>query len=229
MEAFAIVLSILLAFAIEAGWDARKESAEETRALESLVSEFEANRSVVEQAIQRHDSILVAARLLAEISTGAAAPPEGAAEMNRIFGLALTRGQSTHYASGTLSALLASGDIELISNPEIRSRVAAWPSVLEEALEDEQTSLRAREQFYVPYVIENVPSFYLLGPSPSATALQSVFSEIAEVLGNDRLEGILGYRITLHMNAGSELQRVRVALSDLISLIREELEGSGSA
>jgi len=218
-----IVGSILLAFGIDAWWEGRQERAEETRALESLVSELQENLGVVDQAMQRHDSIVDAAALLARMSKGEVSPPANGAEMLRIFRFSLSRMQSTNFPSGSLTALLASGEIGLIRNSEIRSRVAAWPSVVEEVLEDEQMSLRASEQVYLPFIAAHVPSYYLVGAGVAEQ--QQAAAEISETLGSDQLEGLLGQRIIRHENVLGDFGRMRTTLSELIKLIGEELEG----
>lgn len=51
IEGIAVVLSILLAFAIDAWWDEQKERSEEREVIESLYVEFEANRDEAESVI----------------------------------------------------------------------------------------------------------------------------------------------------------------------------------
>ena len=55
IEAAAIVVSILLAFAIDAWWNEQQERAEEREVLESLYVEFEANREEAAAVISFHD------------------------------------------------------------------------------------------------------------------------------------------------------------------------------
>lgn len=55
VEASVIVGSILLAFGIDAWWDARMELAEEQRYLEGLDAEFTENIDILESVIARHE------------------------------------------------------------------------------------------------------------------------------------------------------------------------------
>ena len=65
-EGAAIVVSILLAFWIQAWWDGVQESAEEGRLLVDLRGEFQENRTLLDAAIQSHERHLTNAQRLLE-------------------------------------------------------------------------------------------------------------------------------------------------------------------
>lgn len=64
IESTAIILSILLAFAIDAGWDAFKERKQERVFLESLLSDFEEARGSIEESNETHANFIASARRL---------------------------------------------------------------------------------------------------------------------------------------------------------------------
>lgn len=55
-EAAVIVGSILLAFAIDAGWDTYRERSDEQAVLASLEDEFVANLELLEKVVGRHEA-----------------------------------------------------------------------------------------------------------------------------------------------------------------------------
>ena len=56
-----IVISILLAFGIEAWWDGRQERVEERQALEALARDFESAAEEIDQVLLVMDSVAIAA------------------------------------------------------------------------------------------------------------------------------------------------------------------------
>lgn len=134
-EGFAIVASILLAFAIDAWWDGLQERRDEVAVLGSLLGEFEANSARIPASIARHDRFVAAAdeviRILRET-------PDGEIAMIADTLLAVT---SVHHSfepvSGALQAVLQSGDLHLIENRTLRELLAKWPSRVVDATENE--------------------------------------------------------------------------------------------
>lgn len=52
-ESSAIVISILLAFSIDAWWTERQETVREERQIQALIAEFEGNRSTLDYDLDR--------------------------------------------------------------------------------------------------------------------------------------------------------------------------------
>jgi len=125
-EGAAIVVSILLAFAIDAAWQHRGEVAEEREILVGLEAEFVdlGERLEVWAGMNREGS-----RLIEEYLSG------GAAQMSReelesVFVHAMLANVLDQ--GGALDALLTSGRLERISDRNIRVRLAKWPDWLED-------------------------------------------------------------------------------------------------
>jgi hypothetical protein len=71
LEATAIVVSILLAFSIDAWWNERQENVREKHQIQALITEFEGNRNHVEselEALQEHTSNLQRLRFYGQFS-----------------------------------------------------------------------------------------------------------------------------------------------------------------
>lgn len=125
-EAAAIVLSILLAFAIDAWWDARQEQAEEREILIGLQAEFVDLRGRLDLwANMNRDGI----RFIEEFLAG---PVEGMDPVSVESAIVYSYFVNVLDQGGALDALLASGRLERISDRDIRVKLAKWPDWLED-------------------------------------------------------------------------------------------------
>lgn len=135
VEATAIVTSILLAFAIDAWWDAHLERIEERRILASLKAEFLTNAKQIPEFIEIHqrtaDRTAELLNAMKEVRPGTTLS-YSAAKLMHVLGH-----PSTDPQRGALDALLQSGELRYISNTAIRERLAAWPRMVVDATENE--------------------------------------------------------------------------------------------
>ena len=125
-EAVAIVVSILLAFWIDAWWDARQDQSEEREILIGLHAEFiDLRRRLDIWAGMNREGI----RLIEEFLAG---PVEDMDPESVEGALLYSYLVNVLDQGGALDALLASGRLELISDRDIRIRLAKWPDWLED-------------------------------------------------------------------------------------------------
>ena len=125
-----IVVSILLAFAIDASWDARSAARDEAALLDAIRADMTTNLEaldrylgVMEALSQRIDNFLAATpAALGDLE------PETAAPLVRAF-----------IVSGTFTPLdgaLRTSDLSAIGNLELRTDLGAWLRLVEDAAED---------------------------------------------------------------------------------------------
>lgn len=126
-EAGVIMLSILAAFAVDAWWDGRKDYNRAQGEVASLRSEFEAIDRELTRAAEELQTALEATHELARL-----AGPQPAPLTDAQFGLLFTRSLSINAVqlpTGALANVLASGDLPLLRDLELQSRLASWPSI----------------------------------------------------------------------------------------------------
>ena len=129
-----IVVSILLAFAIEASWDARSERMEEEAVVEGLREEFEVNLRQLDEMLteyQRQDSLL---RRFFDLAT-----PDTEDEAEREVGrfvLALLWADEFDASTGTLEMMLSAGRLDLISSSELRNVLWTWKKQYEDTQDE---------------------------------------------------------------------------------------------
>jgi hypothetical protein len=153
VEAAAIVVSILLAFAIDAWWDNRKEAILERELLAVLQIEFKQNVNLLRDARDRYEKRYLDARnLLAYLD--AASDSSNSAELERLV-RSLWESKSVHLETGAYDAA-AAGDLRLISDNELRSHLAAWPSYVAEWAEEDDALFQYRRNFLLPYMFGKI-------------------------------------------------------------------------
>ncbi len=158
VEALAIVLSILLAFAIDAGWDSMKERERESIVLQGVLADFQRTRpDLVERLATarrlRHNSVLLRDLLAEAAGQGRIAVPDTVI-------LSVIGAPTFQPATNTLDAALASGEIDLIRDDEIRRELAQWRTTLSDTFESEQEVRRIGTDRLEPMLSRDVA----LGP-----------------------------------------------------------------
>ena len=140
VEAVAIVLSILLAFAIDAWWDEQKEREVEHRTLQALQRDLIASNDELDKLLQA----------LADVRTNysrfqSATPAELAQidpEAVRPFVISLVTPASFEPVTATHDALSSDGRLGLISDPELLTQLSNWQRALDD-LEENSADLHA--------------------------------------------------------------------------------------
>jgi hypothetical protein len=134
LEGAVIVVSILLAFSIDTWWDNRIEQQREREQLVSMRAEFQADLSgldAVLASVQHH-----AKNLESFIAMLKAAGNEPVLIPARLLGSAITW-RTSDVSISALEALMASGDLNLLRNAELRANLAGLPAFLLDVTEDE--------------------------------------------------------------------------------------------
>ncbi len=129
-----IVVSILLAFAIDAGWDELLERREEVEVLRALAEEFGANRAEAASTIDAHErsAVLVVGVSLLTASEVRTLPPDSVALI--IASMASPR--TFDPVRGTLDALIGSGRLELVGDEALRRALVVFLNFVDDSQED---------------------------------------------------------------------------------------------
>jgi hypothetical protein len=136
VEGVTIVASILLAFAIDAWWDGRLQRAAERAAIVGLVQDFEANTELLDDALRATSASMdriwrVSTLTDAEI---AATPVDSA----QVYLFSLWVPTTFDSRDATLDALIASGNLDLIRDAQLRGILARWKNLVTDATEESE-------------------------------------------------------------------------------------------
>lgn len=226
VESVAIILSILLAFAIDAGWDAVKDRNREKAFLVSLLSEFEETRGRIDVSIDRHLQFIDLARQLIDFH-GGDAPDIDAEVLETMLGQVFFDWGSLYLPSGSRDALFASADIEIISNEELRAMLAAWPSRVADAAEDDIWIANDVMNNLAPYLNSKIRTRNVARLTSSAATenIPKLESVNYDALRNDPLfDNLVTFRILNETYALGENRQLVEAVDEIIRVIKKELD-----
>jgi len=135
VEGAAVVLSILLAFWIDAAWEQRQEQEADLTRLRALHSELQAHKVLLAEATSAHRATVEYGYELIGLLT----PEPTADEAARIT--ELLNGLLSYYRInapfGSLQTATASGAIARMQNVKLASALASWPTVIEDLVEEQ--------------------------------------------------------------------------------------------
>jgi len=227
-EGFAIVVSILLAFGIQAWWELRSDRRAELVLLEGLRADFVANNDRIAEQLTFHGRLVGSAeRLLADIRSR----PVGTQVAVPDSALAAVLASPTYDPlTSTLDAALASGDIELIENTRVRETLADWRRVAADMRANELAVRDVVHNSVVPLLseqarlavnFENVVD-WSLGDAKARAALSSVQS----IRVTSQLEGAVGLQLYNSRFVARDLEQLAALQADLVAAIEASLRDS---
>lgn len=230
VEAFVIVASILLAFAIDASWDARKERVEEAEILAGLQREFTDYQARLESGIAQHRRMLAGmAAILASIEDGDWTSTEW--DMDEAIGQLFTP-PTSDLGNGVRDALVQGGRLELLSDPILRERLAQWPAFHEELVDDQLFSRELVLRQVVPYLSRqgvDLSAVLLAGtmvvepgedPWPGGISRVSADPAAARrLLADPEFRSIVEIRYSYWHHAGGEYRSALQAAEEILDLL----------
>ena len=122
-EVVVIVLSILIAFALDAGWEAQQEKSRAREILNDLASEAASNLEELEIVTERQKArVYRIEALLRDLQE-----PESSAGVDSIAALgSLNLSSRFRPRTGVMRELMATGDMRLLEDRELRRRIAGF-------------------------------------------------------------------------------------------------------
>ena len=130
IEAVVIIASILLAFAIDATWEANREASDVAAALRSVEAELVANQSYFAEIEATHEAVVEAGFEMLTL-TGPTPDLESVERVQYLVGELWKRAGMFPPSAGAVSSLIASGRLGEIEDRELREAIAAWPDFLD--------------------------------------------------------------------------------------------------
>jgi hypothetical protein len=220
-EGVAIVVSILLAFAIDAWWDEARERSRERTVLTGLRSEFDANRARLAGNVSEHEATHKAALSLIDLSdSGGAVPPDS---MDYLLRRVFIDAYSYNPSGGVLDGLIASGELGLVRDPELRGLLASWPGQLDENAEDEAWVFKDVQDVYTPY-LNRVLTTRNLWTGGTDLPASGEIPDYSTILGTTEFENLVGMRAYGARILVYENQQLMELVERIAQLIDRELQ-----
>ena len=217
VEAMAIVASILLAFSIDTWWEYRNEREDEQEVLVNLLVEFEKSRVELDRSLRTLTGSQDAAKQLLTFA-GKTLTDDDKAVIDHNIGELFTY-FTFDPPFGSLESLTSAGQLNLILNTELRTRLAGWSGLVLDFKEDEG------ELDYLMYrnlgpmldAINPLPNVEDAAPGLFQTQWQEAFSDIRLLnsIGN------VSYWVDASLEEASSLGS---EIDQIITLIETEIE-----
>jgi hypothetical protein len=155
-EGVAIIVSILLAFGIQAWWDGRSIGVQVRQDLQNISQETLLNRARVVRAIDVRTRLAAGTSLLAQaIESNVGAPVISLPDTLVWLG---TAGPNTpDLPFGAVEALIASGRLAFVEDPELRVRLGRIRNTADDAQEGSGRLMRLYDEYYLP-LMWNTPT-----------------------------------------------------------------------
>lgn len=223
LELLTVVGGILIAFSLDAWWDDRAEARWEVTQLHALHDEFSRNLAEFEEIQLSHER--QARHVLGMLAEVAGAEPGTPLNFPDSVLSDLVGWRTTDVSSGTLDALLASGRLTGMRNPDLRRLLAEWPAELHDGLEDEELARDFLVYAMAPRLAGEGVMFSAytahLGLSNLPEALE--LEHDIEVTASVALADLLAERLRhLYYNAGSSV-RLQTLIGRILEVLEDEL------
>ena len=229
VEAVVIVTSILLAFAIDAWWDERQERVEEAEILLGLQSEFLRYRDDLTKSTEHHANT----RLLTEELMAATRRGSWDSETLSIDHALTTLSDPTShdFGGGVLDALISAGRLEIISDNDLRVKLASWSEVFNEIRDDETNIGALRENQVLPYMMRwHIPQSRGMelccswSKWPQSTrSIEDDTDAVSRLLSDPEFEVLLEFRYIYVAHVALEYAAALQAMSEILDAIDESL------
>ena len=222
-EAGLIVLSILLAFGIEAWWAGQGERVAEAEAVAGLRSDFTENLRRLEAGRASHTKIRESAlRLLA--MTGPDAVQVAPDLVMDTLVMDLIGGPKIFPVSATHDALIASGRIGILESSVLRRELSTWSAAIATVQEVEREGFVQMDQRLLPFLWDYVPISTLdvnvLPRYEDVPLERSRFTRrYSELLRSRRFENAVEERMNSSINTLERFDEAEASASRVLGLL----------
>jgi hypothetical protein len=231
-EGAAIVISILLAFAIEAWWSNYQDRAEEQGILLGLKSEFGHNLSLIETEISYRNAVIRS--ILRIFDASSMQSSIDSEDLDELIG-DVTWWSNIEYSRGAIDGLIQSGRLTLIANEEMRRALASIPSIYADTTRAELNDRDTTNGVVIPFLnthaslsqIANTMAKGRPGTGLSPTLPVYPASEHQDhtaLLRDPEFLGILVQEHWNHLEAITDYKSLKAALENALRLIDLELQ-----
>ena len=229
VEAVAILVSILLAFAIDAWWENRKDRAFEQETLHGLKAEYLGHRV----SITRHKefnikSLRAIASLMGACRNGLFQSTEFT--IDTAVGLLLVE-ITTELGSGVRDALISAGRIDLLRDRKLRSMLSEWDSVLDEVTDGQIFNRNMIQVSVIPHLVRlNIPmsdAMSEFGETPWPFPTQSISSDpemTKRLIEDPEICTLLDIRYGNMNHTLDEIDDLIVAIDEMLEQIDASIE-----
>lgn len=222
MDGAAIVLSILLAFAIDAGWDEIQERRAEQEILAGLQTDFVSNQMQLSSVVAAHR------RRAANYSWFRSSSPDEIRRIspdsaNSIY-TELWGPRTFDPARSSIDALIGAGRFGVIQDRELRNRLTGFLNLADDLAEESMRMQSGSEAVLEGTIPHGGPWQDELGPSAAFGDLPSLTPEdLASMRADTILMGWIGLAHQYSATYLEEMRQLGAAVEDVLARLGTEI------
>ncbi len=225
VEAPVIVISILLAFAIDAWWEERSERKAEIVLLERLRADYLEIQSALRLVEREHREASDACIFFMNMAVGDSLPATPG--VDRKVALVFLASRTFNPGSGAVASFHSSEGARLVRNQSLADRLLAWSGLVEELQEEEANLQKGVAERWTPYIASRVnvgPYVSVLGDLMSAMpgAVSAPDTREPLVVDDEFMNHVLD-RFKWQQIALRDIQPVVTAVEEILTLLDAEL------
>lgn len=206
-EGTVIVLSILLAFWIDAWWQESEERERELVVLQALLADLQSMRNALDRQRAYNEAILAATTELLEVGAGGVKVLDRG-QVDRLLGDIVWYNASGIWQSATMDLLVSAGDLATLSDIDLVRLLVPLHNRLENARARYKLDEALYREELIPFLGKHGNLSQILGGidhAPGVPAWSYDFPEIniavtrdhSELLSNTEFQGLLAAKIDL--------------------------------
>ena len=220
-EGAIIVVSILLAFWIDAWWSERQVRADEREAIAQLVDDFRTNAERLKTVRGVHEMALNAAyELLARARMGG--QPQSDATSAELVYLSL-RSHTFDPLLGGTNSLIQSGRLNILTNSSLRAALAGWPDIVEDLSGDEWTENRTTFDQIAPYLIAKGAMYDALRSAGRMQRLDAEpRSDLSGLISDPVYLEMMSWRVNNLENVLEEVDIVEASIHSILEMLEAD-------
>jgi hypothetical protein len=221
-----IVVSILVAFAIDAWWEERGERKAEVVLLERLKADFFEIQAALKLVEEEHREASDGCIFFMKMAVGELLPVT--AEVDRKVALVFLASRTFNPGSGAVASFQSSEGSRLIRNQALAHKLLAWSGLVEELQEEEANLQKGVAERWSPYIASRTnvgPYIAVLGdlthgiPEQISTPTTRESLAIDDEFMNHVLDRFKWQQIALR-----DIQPVHNAVEEILILLENELD-----
>ena len=232
-ESAAIVISILLAFSIDAWWAGRQARSDEKRNLLALKSDFEATLASIGEIRKYRTGVIESVERLLSASVGEV--QLSPADVDRLIKDILWTG-SVDFSTGALDSLLHGGTLANIQNAKLRQHLTSFTVVVDSTREMDGRKQKRLHNYLFPLLLKGA-SFAQIQQSSGRVPGLNIETEIPRIplpayqdhsplLENSEFHGMLAIELISEFDMLRWYGELEELINISIQLIDGELHSS---
>lgn len=226
-EATAIILSILLAFAIDAWWEDRDDRQTEQLLLKRLQADFIEMQTMIRFIEQEHLETSAACITLLNFPAGEPLPETP--EIDHMVALVFLTSRTFNPGSGAVAAFLNSEGARLVHNQPLADLLLAWSGLVEELQEEDGFLQKGIAERWIPFLKSRVNigpylATYseLMADMPSHVAAPAARKPL--MVDQSFLNNVLD-RFKSQNIANRDIKPLLDAVDEILILLEDEIRG----